>query len=115
MILVVDDEKGIREVLVEFLSLSGYEADAVESGEQALAVFDEDKYQVVITDNHMSGMSGTDLIKSIRRKCPFFPVIALTGGSTEGLIEAGATRCFTKPCDLDELREVIEELVSLKV
>lgn len=113
MILVVDDEQGIREVLVEYLNLLGYEADAVENGKEALAVFDENKYDLVITDNNMPAMSGTELIKSIRRNCPFFPVIGFTGGSTEGLIEAGATRCFSKPCDLDEMRNVIEDLLSL--
>lgn len=113
MILVVDDEKGIREVLVEYLNLLGYEADAVENGKEALAVFDENKYHMIITDNNMPAMSGTELVKSIRQNCTFFPVIGITGGSTEGLIEAGVTRCFTKPCDLDELREVIEELLSL--
>lgn len=112
MILIVDDEKGIRDVFLEFLNLFGYHADAAGTGEEALNLFDEKKYQMVITDNQMPGMSGVELIRSIKRKCPFFPVIALTGGPTEGLIEAGATLCFTKPFDLDEMREAIRYLLN---
>ncbi|MBI2876586.1 MAG: response regulator [Candidatus Tectomicrobia bacterium] len=111
MILVADDEKGIREVFVEFLGLYGYPADAVENGEKALNAFDEKKYRMLITDKNMPVMDGIELIRNIKQRCPRFPIIAVTGDSTEELIEAGATRCFTKPFDLDKLRTAIQEIL----
>ena len=113
MILVVDDEKIFRESFVQLLSCFGYQADAVGSGEEALVAFDENKYRMIITDNHMPGMGGIALIRTIKQRFPLFPVIALTAASTEGLVEAGATRCFTKPFDFDELTGAIRELERL--
>ncbi|MBI2878061.1 MAG: response regulator [Candidatus Tectomicrobia bacterium] len=108
-ILVVDDEEGVRKTLVDILYLFGYEADAVASGEEALAVFDEARHALLIADHCMPGMRGAELIRILHRRCPSLPIIAMTGIGTEGeLLAAGAHECFIKPLDIGRFKEAVE-------
>jgi CheY-like chemotaxis protein len=114
-ILVVDDEEGVRVALAEILRLFGYEAEAVASGEEALAVFDETRHVLVITDYRMPGMLGAELIRLLRRRCPGLPTIALTGAGEEAereLLAAGAHECLRKPFDIVRVREVVERALK---
>lgn len=67
-ILVVDDGEGVRKALVEILGWPGYEVEAMASGEEALAAFDEDRHALLITDHCMPGMLGAELIRALRMK-----------------------------------------------
>lgn len=116
-ILVVDDDEGIRQVLVEILHRFGYEAVAVASGEEALAVFEEARPALLITDHHMPGMRGAELIRALRQRSPSLPIIALTGTEAdEELLAAGGPplkggasfEILKKSCDIGQIREAVE-------
>ncbi|MBI2877957.1 MAG: response regulator [Candidatus Tectomicrobia bacterium] len=108
-ILVVDDDEVVRAVVVEALDLFGYQAEAVSSGEEALAAFDEACHALLITDYRMPGMLGSELIQALRRRCPSLPTIALTSAEAdEELRAAGAFEILRKPFELGRFREAVE-------
>lgn len=117
-ILVVDDEKYIREGLCAALSMDGYEALEAEDGAQAWDVINKTPVDLVITDLRMPKMSGMDLLKRIYTTYPTIPVIVLTGhGTIEEAVDAmqnGAVDFLTKPVNLDHLSVLIKKCLSNK-
>lgn len=109
-ILVVDDEEALRMALVDILGVFGYEAEGVGGGQEALAVFDESRHALLLTDHRMPEMSGAELIRRLRQRCPALPVIALTGAGPEAereLLAAGADAVLRKPFHIDQIRETV--------
>ena len=107
---MVDDDEALRVTLVDILGLFGYEAEAVSSGEEALAVFDEARHVLLLTDHCMPGMTGAKLIRRLRQRCPALPVVALTGAGPEAereLLAAGADEVIKKPFHIDQIRETV--------
>ncbi len=106
-ILVVDDEKNIREGLAEALSLDGHAVRVAADGTEGLKAVEEGAIDLVITDLKMPAMSGTELLKTLAGRYPGLPVIVLTGhGTIEDAVEAmryGAFDFLTKPVNLDHL------------
>ena len=106
-ILVVDDEILILKSVTADLKRSGYDVDTVESGKDALVMADKHTYDLLITDLMMEGMSGLDLLATIKEKFPNMPVIIITGyGELDSAIEAlrlGAADYLLKPCSNEEL------------
>lgn len=100
-ILVVDDEISIQGILTEVLEEDGYEVDAAGSGEEALEIFEKDKYSLVITDIRMPGMTGIQLLQEIKKISPETQVIIITShASMETAVKAlryGAYDYFIKP------------------
>src|SRR5262245_10307495 len=81
-ILVVDDERVIREILSDFLSLEGYVVRTVEDGEEALKELQRRSYNLVISDLKMPNMNGLELIEKItQQQIPVLTVI-MTGFGT---------------------------------
>lgn len=114
-ILVVDDEEGVRKTLVDILYLFGYEAEAVASGKEALAAFDEARHALLIIDHYMPGMQGAELIRILHQRCPSLPIIAMTGVEIEReLLAAGAYKCFRKPLDIGRFKEAVEKGIQWK-
>jgi len=82
--LVVDDETTVRTMLTDVLETFGYVVDAAASGEAALPQLAPGRYQTVVTDLRMPGMSGLEVAAAVRRVDPDVPVILLTGtGGTD--------------------------------
>ena len=79
-ILIVDDEKPIRDMLDKFFSNKGYETFVAENFNEALKILDNHNIQMIVTDLNMPDMSGIDLCKEIRVKRPVAQVFAITGG-----------------------------------
>ena len=77
-LLVVEDDAGLREALVDTLLLAGYECSEVDSGESALVLLNTQMFDLVISDIQMGGMSGLSLLKSIKAKYPQLPVLLMT-------------------------------------
>ena len=106
-LLVIDDEKNIREGLAEALQGEGYDVICEENGEEGWKQFSSGDIDLVITDLKMPGMSGVELMKRILVQSPGFPVIILTGhGTVETAVIAmrdGAWDFMSKPVDLDHL------------
>ncbi len=117
-ILVVDDEKYIREGLCAALAMDGYEGLEAEDGQQAWATINASPVDLVITDLRMPKMSGMDLLKKIYTTYPTIPVIVLTGhGTIEEAVDAmqnGAVDFLTKPVNLDHLSVLIKKCLSNK-
>jgi len=78
LILVVDDDEAIRDTLYELLS-EHHLCQTAQSAEQALARLEVDRYDVVLTDISMPGLSGLELLGHVRQKYPETPVIIISG------------------------------------
>lgn len=117
-ILVVDDEKHIREGLVAALQMDGYEGLQASTGDEAWNIINKTPVDLVITDLRMPGMSGSELLKKIYSTYPTIPVVVLTGhGTIEDAVDAmqnGAVDFLTKPVNLDHLSVLIKKSLSNK-
>ena len=106
-LLVIDDEKNIREGLSEFLQSDGYEVVCAADGDEGWNRFCAGDIDLVITDLKMPGFTGDELMRRILARAPGFPVIILTGhGTVESAVTAmreGAWDFLSKPVDLDHL------------
>jgi len=114
-ILVVDDDAGLRELLLETLEAIGYRVSSVADGIEALQILKEQKIDLVITDIKMPGMDGIALLKKIRRYYPKLPVLFITGVATPEVIGRALPDGFlAKPFRIAHLEELIEDALSTK-
>lgn len=106
-ILVIDDEKNIREGLQMALEDEGYEVLTAGNGKIGLDIALHNDVDLVITDLRMPELSGSDILQKVISETPGVPVIVLTGhGTVETAVEAmriGAYDFLTKPLDLERL------------
>ncbi|HXT98550.1 MAG TPA: HD domain-containing phosphohydrolase [Polyangia bacterium] len=111
-ILVVDDEKVIREILADFLTMEGYVVHAVEDGAQALEELHKRSYNLVISDLKMPNLSGLELIQKIgEESIPVITVIMTGFGTVETAIEAmkkGAYDYILKPFKVEEVIHIVQ-------
>lgn len=77
-ILIVEDDAGLREALVDTLQLAGYHCEQADSAESALIALAEEPVDLVVSDVQMSGMDGLSLLKNIKQKWPQTPVLLMT-------------------------------------
>ena len=115
-ILIVDDEKNIRNGLAMAMELEGYETLTAEDGAEAWSLMGKKDVDLVITDLRMPNLSGEQLLQKINSAYPRLPVIILTGhGTIETAVDAmrkGAIDFFTKPVELDRLSLVVKKALS---
>jgi len=113
-ILVVDDEERQREIYRDILQGEGYKAETAGSGESALKTLEHTRYDLVITDLNMAGMTGLQLLSEIVMDDPTVAVIMITGyPSIQSAVEAtrkGVYQYLEKPVDRDTLLEVVDEV-----
>ncbi len=105
-ILVVDDEPQLRRVLRSTLSALGFIVADAESGEAALERVREEKFDLILLDINMPGLSGLETCRAIRAKSDVSILMLTVRGRTEDKIEAldsGADGYVTKPFDVNEL------------
>jgi len=111
-ILVVDDERVIREILSDFLGLEGYVVRTVEDGVQALEELQKRSYNLVISDLKMPKMTGLELIEKITELgIPVLTVIMTGFGTVETAIEAmkhGAYDYILKPFKVEEVIHIVK-------
>ncbi len=117
-ILVVDDEKIVRESLFNWFEDEGYDVDTAFDAEDALKKFEEGKYDLVLLDMKMPGMSGLDLlikIKEIDQACIVILITAFASVSTAiQALKQGAYDYITKPVDPDELNHLVKNALNQK-
>jgi two-component system phosphate regulon sensor histidine kinase PhoR len=115
-ILVVDDEKVIREGCREVLALEGFEVVLAENGEQGLEMIEKVHFDVVLLDLMMPGISGFDVLSHVKTLHPDTSIIVITGYATvEHSIEAmknGAFDFIPKPFSPDQLRVVVSKAIE---
>jgi response regulator RpfG family c-di-GMP phosphodiesterase len=114
-ILVVDDEPEIRDVLCELLS-DDYECLAAASAEEALESFRAGRFELVISDIMMSGMSGLEMVPYVHADSPQTVVVMISGVQTiESAIETlrvGAFDYIMKPFDLRQVEAAVERAIE---
>ena len=116
-VLVVDDERHIREILRESLESKGYSVEVAEDGEKALELLRANRYRLMILDIRMPSRDGLALMREAASFAqPAMPVIVLTGlASEQELLEArklGAAACMRKPFQIDELLAEVGNLLE---
>jgi response regulator RpfG family c-di-GMP phosphodiesterase len=111
-VLVVDDEKVIRDMLADFLGMEGYQVRTAEDGASALAELSNGPFDLVISDLKMPKMGGIQLLDEIGRHAPDALTVIMTGfGTVETAIDAmkrGAYDYVLKPFKLDEVVHVVQ-------
>jgi DNA-binding NtrC family response regulator len=117
-VLIVDDEKNIRQGLGKALEMDGYDVLLAENGQEALAILGQDEVDLVIADLRMPKVSGEELLKRVVGSHPTVPVIILTGhGTIETAVQAmrdGAFDFLTKPVNLDRLSLLAKRALSTR-
>ncbi len=115
-LLIVDDEKHIREGLEKALTIDGYDVELASEGKEALSKIEEGDIDLVITDLKMPNLSGEELMKETLDNYPYLPVIILTGhGTIENAVEAmrnGAYDFITKPLNIDKLSLIVNRALE---
>lgn len=117
-VLIVDDEKVIRESLEMLLKDEGYKAETAADGEEALQKISNDDYDVVLTDIKMPKVDGIELMQKAARISPeTFFIIMTAYASVKTAIEAlreGAYDYFIKPVEFDDVILRLKRLISYK-
>ncbi len=108
---MVDDELNICNLLREVLSQEGYVIETCQAGQEALKKTEARNYDMLISDLKMPGISGIELIRSVKAASPDTATVLVTGYATvETAVEAlryGADDYVTKPFNIEELRKVV--------
>jgi len=111
-ILIIDDEEQIVLMLTMALSKYGFDVEMAADGLEGIKKFDEECFDLVITDICMPGLGGNDVVKYVRNSEKYFtPVIGITG--TPWLCEdAHFDAVFTKPFSIGSLGEAVSSLTE---
>ena len=117
-VLVVDDEKSIRDSLRMILEYDNYEVHFASDGPSALGKVAASRFDLVLLDIKMAGMDGLKVLKSIKEKIPELPVVMISGhGTIETAVEAtklGAFDFLQKPLDRERLLITVRNAVQAK-
>ncbi len=120
LVLVVDDEQGIRDTLGQFLKKEGHRVKTAPNADLAVQILgqDEDEYDVVITDIILPRVSGVELLNIIRKASPFTKVILITGEPTvdtaSQAVRAGAFDYLSKPISRRDITKTVESAIKMK-
>ena len=113
MISIIDDDAGVRDMLVSLVRSLGYETRAFASAEDFLASDDFGSFTCAIADIHMPGMSGFELKQRLEQRVDSLPVIMITARTEPDLeekaISSGAIGFLRKPFEVERLIDYIEE------
>ncbi len=115
-ILIIDDEKNIRDGLEANFEMEDYNVKTAASGEEGLKLLEKGDIDLVITDLRMNGISGEEVLARVTSETPGIPVIVLTGhGSIDSAVDAmrhGAYDFLTKPLNLDQLGMIVKRALE---
>ena len=115
-VMVVDDDEQLRIVLVEMLSLDGYHVRACPDAYSALKTLEHEKFDLLLTDLGMPGMSGLELAGTVHTTYPHMPIALITGLRAEvnedKALKKGVRAVLLKPFQRQELTALIRQLVT---
>lgn len=118
-ILVVDDQKGIRDILRKVLREAGHDVAEAEDGAAALALARAQPFNLVITDIIMPEMEGIETIATMKRERPNVKILAMSGGGRAKIMDflavaqkTGADAILEKPFRKNELLDRVAELLG---
>jgi len=115
-ILVIDDDRYVRMLLCDLLEAWGYEPDGAADGREGLARFNAGRYDMVMTDLGMPGLSGLDVVAGVRDRDTEVSVIMFTA-FTGDLESDGRRLGFTilrKPLDIEALRRAVRAAIEAR-
>jgi DNA-binding NtrC family response regulator len=111
-LLIVEDDSSVRNTVVTFLELEGYEVDAVSSTRDALQRLAQNSYPIVVSDIYLDERTGLDVLRAAKNSNPDCAVILMTGRGTMETVmratEGGAFDYIAKPFELDRLLETLK-------
>ncbi len=117
-ILIVDDEKPVRDVLSQLLERQGHEVMTAVNGAEAVGLFNENAFDLVVTDLLMPEKDGLEMIIELTENRPDLKIIAISGGGATGKLDflpaakhLGAAKILKKPFAMKELADAVEELL----
>ena len=117
-ILVVEDDSGLREALVDTLSIAGYSVVEADSAETALVLLKQKVIDLIVSDVQMSGLTGLDLLKSVKKLYPNTPFLLMTAYATiDHAVEAmkyGAIDYMAKPFAPEVLLNMVGRYAPVK-
>lgn len=115
-ILVIDDEARVRSLLAEILSTQGHTVDQASDGSEGLALLEESRYDLVITDLGMPAMTGWEVARAVKARWPWSRVILVTGWGEsverEATAEQGVDALLCKPFMVQEVRSLVAKLLE---
>ena len=117
-VLLIDDEEGLRRAVVSFLKRRGMHVIAVEDGGDALRVLRRERFDVIVSDVRMPGMSGGEFLGRLRREHPAMVkrLIFTTGDTfaadTSSLLRDAGVPSLVKPYDFAKLEEVLRQVAE---
>lgn len=116
LILLVDDDSSIRWVLSKALSNAGFKVIAADNGQDALVLLDKHLPKLLITDVQMPGMSGLELMETVKNRYPQLPVVIITANAdTQMAVEShqiGAFDYLPKPFDLNQAVSISQKAIA---
>ncbi len=119
IVMVIDDDKESRESLESALQLNGFQVRSFHSPRQALKEYNSQTIDVVITDYHLPGMTGMDILKTIHRKKSDTPVIIISGEQEKDIasrsLQFGASAFFPKPLNIKAIITILKKLTKKKM
>ena len=111
-VLVVDDEKFIRDIIADFLGMEGYIVRTAEDGSSAVSELERARYDMIISDLKMPRMGGLELLKEVAKTHPDTLTVIMTGfGTVETAIDAmkrGAYDYILKPFKVEEIVHIVQ-------
>ncbi len=115
-ILVVDDDRAIRDILSDALSFMGFSVVVARSGNEGFDLFLKDRFDLVLTDLRMPGMDGWELAFHVKSRAPNTPVVLITGQQKEEVMESdkGDRVDFVmfKPFELKEMQKTVHRMLG---
>ena len=115
-ILIVDDEYDIREMLIDFLKMTGYEVVTAVNGEEGFNLFQKQKFDAAILDIKMPKMNGIECARKIKKIKPDFPILMMTGVlefySEDEIFAIGVNDLILKPLDIKEIGRILKKYFS---
>lgn len=111
-VLVIDDESVVRWVMGRSLRAAGYAVAEVTSGDEALEIARKMRFDAIVTDSHMPGISGQDLLDQLRREWPNTPILRVSGSPPPDRRADDRVRHLQKPFTVDSFLDAVEQLLS---
>jgi CheY-like chemotaxis protein len=111
-ILFVDDHKSLARLSCEILQMHGYRTESAYSAEAALARFEQETFDLVVTDYRMEGMDGLQLAERLREQAPGLPIVIVSGYTAPercDAVSAWVEKQEMFPVLLDTIRQLLQE------
>lgn len=114
-VLIVDDNEELCKNMLDILELKGYDTAIVYDGFQAIDAVKKGRFDIVVMDVNMPGMSGVDTLKILKQSAPDMTVILMTAFANDAFYKEGLKKevdyeVIQKPVDIDQLLAMLERV-----